>query len=211
LLEPARSRIGRLKTYNEISPSGTGVHCICWAKPGEVLKLNGQPPGHDIEIYSRGRYFTFTGQPVNGHRGEMRNAAADVSALVIEGRPQKAVHEEASPGVGFEYEWQDEKSYWWNSLTPEKKDAAVRSMLGVLAEKTNLLQLTQNGGNNDDYYRLITSLSQSGAPHAEDLFVEYAIKVPGADAEDVLREKFQACKRQADGRITVGTLLAWAK
>ena len=52
----ARSRIKRLNTYTEFSVSGTGFHCIVRAKPlDRIVKYDG------VEIYTKARYFTFTG------------------------------------------------------------------------------------------------------------------------------------------------------
>ncbi len=53
--------IARLNTYTEVSPSGTGYHCIGRAKlPGTGRK---RPRA---ETYDSGRYFTFTGNHVPG-------------------------------------------------------------------------------------------------------------------------------------------------
>jgi hypothetical protein len=77
LVEPARSRIAQLKTYTEISVSGTGVHCIGRGRPGSTVK------NEHIEIYSGGRFFTFTGAPLNGGGcGNVRAITAEVDALV---------------------------------------------------------------------------------------------------------------------------------
>ena len=53
-------------------------------------------------------------------------------------------------------------------------------------------------------------MAVSGAPHAEDIFVKYASAAKNADPEDALRQHFLRCQTDADGRITVGTLLLWA-
>jgi hypothetical protein len=74
-------------------------------------------------------------------------------------------------------------------------------MLSVIAANTKLLELGENGGNNDDYFNLTTALGVSGAPHAEDYFVEFASKVVDADSEEALREKFEVCAKNADGTM----------
>ena len=91
-------------------------------------------------------------------------------------------------------------------------------MLSMIAANTKLLELSDNGGNNDDYFKLITALAVSGAPHAEDYFVEVASKVENADPEEELRWKFKTCRKdanvnkaQADGLEKIsGTLLKHA-
>ena len=103
------------------------------------------------------------------------------------------------------------KDYWFAKLTPEQKDAAIHYMLSGIAANTKVFELSDNGGNNDDYYRLITAIAVSDAPHAEDYFVEFASQVEAADPEETLREKFATCKRLANGDITPGTLIHYAR
>lgn len=45
-------------TYTEISPSGTGLHCIVRAR----ISGGRKDTSRGIEVYDRGRYFTFTGR-----------------------------------------------------------------------------------------------------------------------------------------------------
>ena len=57
-----------LCSYAEISPSGTGVHIIC--------KGSLPPKGRrkrNVEMYESGRYFTMTGDRLNGNRVEERS------------------------------------------------------------------------------------------------------------------------------------------
>lgn len=51
----------RLNSYTEVSPSGTGLHIICFGKlPGPALKTAA------VEMYDRGRFFTVTGNAIGG-------------------------------------------------------------------------------------------------------------------------------------------------
>jgi putative DNA primase/helicase len=61
----AMQEIERLNSYCEISPSGTGLHVLCWGElPGDGI--NRPWNDHKIELYDRGlRYFTFTGVTVD--------------------------------------------------------------------------------------------------------------------------------------------------
>src|SRR5262249_49622616 len=113
-------------------------------------------------------------------------------------------------GMGIEALGEGFKDHWFGKLTPERKDAALHCILSAIAANTNLLKLSINGGNNDDWFKLITALAVSGAPQAEDYFVEFASKVENADSEETLRAEFRRCQKAADGRITVGTLLKYA-
>lgn len=62
--EKANELVDKLQSYTEFSPSKSGVHIIC---KGSIPKAaRGKWEGENVEIYSEGRYFTFTGQPVDG-------------------------------------------------------------------------------------------------------------------------------------------------
>jgi putative DNA primase/helicase len=80
LVEPARSRIEPLYTYTEISESGTGVHCIVRAKPGN------NETSQSVEICSKGQYFPLTGVPLGEACASIRSAATELDALAEEVR-----------------------------------------------------------------------------------------------------------------------------
>ncbi|MGO9175720.1 MAG: hypothetical protein ACLQED_06205 [Desulfobaccales bacterium] len=63
----AREIISRLNSYTEISPSGTGIHILVKGKlpPGGDHQKN-LPDGGKIEVYDSLRYFTVTGQHLEG-------------------------------------------------------------------------------------------------------------------------------------------------
>jgi hypothetical protein len=57
----------RLDSYAERSPSGTGVHVIVDARlQGKGRRTRKTPWGGDIEVYDRARYFTVTGDVLDG-------------------------------------------------------------------------------------------------------------------------------------------------
>jgi hypothetical protein len=103
------------------------------------------------------------------------------------------------------------KESWFGKLSPEQRDEVVDYALGIIVEKTNILRLTANGGDNLQYYAITTAVAVAGAPHAEEIFVKHASAVENADPDDVLRQHFVRCKNDADGRISVGTLILWAR
>jgi hypothetical protein len=77
IIEPwARVIIDRLRSYTEISPSGTGVHIII---KGSV------PPGGNrkskIEMYSQARFFTMTGHHLEGTPATIEPRQAEIEAL----------------------------------------------------------------------------------------------------------------------------------
>lgn len=80
-LSPIASHwIGRLGSYTEMSPSGTGVHTIVLAHVG--AGRNNQKIG--IEIYDSGRYFTFTGRSWHESPLDIVDAQEQVNALLAE-------------------------------------------------------------------------------------------------------------------------------
>jgi len=73
--------IRALDSYTEVSPSGTGVHIIVRGRlpggKGRRIALS----GGNIEMYSRGRYFTFTGNRVEGTPTDIRDCHTELLAL----------------------------------------------------------------------------------------------------------------------------------
>jgi hypothetical protein len=98
---------------------------------------------------------------------------------------------------------------WWDRLSLEQKDAALDHGLECIAKNSDLLKF----GNNEKWYRVVTTVARSGAPHLEDIFVKHAGAVPGADSEEKLRNKLAYYKNnpRVNGSITVGTFIKWAR
>jgi len=183
----AKGRIGRLNTYTELSVSGTGVHCIVRAAPMDrIVKYDG------VEIYTRARYFAFTGRAF----GCIRAAPAETLALADEVRVKEAAAtqpQSSRSGSGAAGEEPAGANGWFGRLAPELKNLVLDHALQVIATRTKYLELEQNGGNNSVYYRLMQSCARSGAPGAEDLWVKWASQARDADPEDKLREEFHRC------------------
>lgn len=61
-LEPfAQEIVDRMNSYTELSPSGNGLHILCYTKTKDIgnrVKLSG---GYGLEMYTCNRYFTITG------------------------------------------------------------------------------------------------------------------------------------------------------
>jgi hypothetical protein len=103
-----------------------------------------------------------------------------------------------------------EENRWFDRLPEEQKDAALDHALEQIKTNSTLFELEEHGGDNDQWYRLVTSVARSGAPHAEDIFVKHASTATNADPENKLREYFRSCRKNPRG-ITVGTLLHKAR
>lgn len=70
----ARDVLERFPSYTELSPSGKGIKVFCLGKPnltrGRRLNIPGKDGAH-LEIYSSGRYFTFTADQWGPHSDVM--------------------------------------------------------------------------------------------------------------------------------------------
>lgn len=74
-------QIEALSSYAEVSPSGCGVKAIVKAKLGKAHK------NQHIELYDRGRFFTITGQVVQGLPLTVEERQAEVDSLIREHFP----------------------------------------------------------------------------------------------------------------------------
>ena len=69
-VEPfAAEIVERMKSYTEYSPSGTGLHILCFVKLPAIGNKKGLENGCAIEMYNHGRYFTVTGNVYGEERG----------------------------------------------------------------------------------------------------------------------------------------------
>ena len=68
--------VDKLKSYNEISMSGTGIHIIC---KGELPA--GQRRKNNVEMYSSGRYFALTGNIYNENYKSIRECTTEIAFL----------------------------------------------------------------------------------------------------------------------------------
>lgn len=62
---PAKAIMNIMDTYTEYSPSGTGIHLLFYGDIKNNKNLYKKNPNNGVEIYSKGRYFTFTGRYIN--------------------------------------------------------------------------------------------------------------------------------------------------
>jgi len=91
----AQEIVNQVDTYFEISPSGEGVHGIAKAdKPGNRCKVT-KP--HVIEVYDRDRYFTMTGDHLDGTPETIESRQDEVEALYRRLFPEVAPKRPAAP------------------------------------------------------------------------------------------------------------------
>lgn len=81
-IEPwAVTIVEALCTYTEVSPSGTGVHCIARGKLPVGGGQTAMPDGGKLELYSRERYLTFTGDVLDKNHGTVEDRPDEITAL----------------------------------------------------------------------------------------------------------------------------------
>ena len=64
LTPQAQEIVGKLDSYTEVSPSGTGLHIFVLARGADITRH--RKKDYFVEIYSTGRYFTVTGNVMGG-------------------------------------------------------------------------------------------------------------------------------------------------
>ncbi|MDZ4779593.1 MAG: phage/plasmid primase, P4 family [Planctomycetia bacterium] len=74
--------LATIKSYAEISPSGTGVKLIVKGKLPEGIKHKAAVDGIEIETYDQGRYFALTGHVVDAEHAEIIEAQQQLDAIV---------------------------------------------------------------------------------------------------------------------------------
>lgn len=96
LEEWAAAIVAELRTYTEVSPSGTGLRLFV---RGTLDHLKGRRRG-PVELYSDGRYLTVTGHQLDGTPSEIRQAQAELDALHAEhvARPEPRIGEPRAGG-----------------------------------------------------------------------------------------------------------------
>lgn len=81
LSELSKDVINVMDTYTEKSPSGNGIHILFYGELLEFENLYKKNPHNGIEIYSKDRFFTFTGNHVNESCVEERTNQANTIQL----------------------------------------------------------------------------------------------------------------------------------
>ena len=204
----AQERIKRIGSYTERSVSGNGLHVIAKAQP-----LQSGIAHNGVEIYTGGRFFTMTGRAPENVR---IIAAPDVVALLAE--ELRAQIKSSSGGENKlpkapvpenGEQTADAEDTWFSKLPLEKRREVVKYAALHIAKNSKLFELTGNGGNYQDYFKLALALSRSGVAEAEDIFVEAASTAKNADAGEALRDFFKKCEdaQPRTNGVTVGTLL----
>jgi hypothetical protein len=205
----AAERVKRIGSYVEASVSRTGLHVILKARP-----LTNGIAHNRIEMYTAGRFFTMTGR---GAQDAGIIAAPEAFAALAEELQAQIKDPHSGDGdlltaalpENGEQTADAETNAWFGNLPPEKQNEVVRYAALHIAKNSKLFELTGNGGNYQDYWKLALALSRSGVAEAEDIFVEAASTAKDADADEALRSFFKNCEdaQPRTNGVTVGTLL----
>jgi hypothetical protein len=204
-------RVKRLGSYVEASVSGTGLHVILKAHPlPSGISHNG------IELYTSGRFFTMTGmtgteaRPIVAAPAQFAALAEELQAQIrTDGKnnlPAEPVPENDARAADAETDT------WFGKLPPEKQKEVIRYAALHIAKNSKLFELTDNGGNYQEYVKLTLALSRSGVADAENIFVEAASTAKDADTDEALRNFFKKCEdaQPRTNGVTVGTLFHMA-
>ena len=94
LMPWAAAIVQRLHSYTELSPSGTGIHILV-----RGTLLPGRRRCGDFEMYDTGRFFTVTGERLDGTPGTIEERTTEVHALYTEIFGTQVPHAGAGEGV----------------------------------------------------------------------------------------------------------------
>lgn len=99
LSDVAKEIIATMDTYAEVSPSGTGIKLLCIGKLPDGARTKNR--AGTVEIYGGGRYFTITGQQVDGtpKRVEQRQEQLDAVWQKYIGSEQQAKPKRVPPNL----------------------------------------------------------------------------------------------------------------
>lgn len=90
--EKVRAILGAINCYTEISPSGTGLHVICIGNISRALKNSKV----GIEIYTAGRFFTFTGNRLEKYPAVIEDRTEILNKLIEENSAPKSKTKKSS-------------------------------------------------------------------------------------------------------------------
>lgn len=79
IVEWASEIIVRLNSYSEVSPSGTGVHVLSTHSDPRLANIGTRKDG--IEMYGKDRFFTMTGEHLDGTPEELQDRTKELLAL----------------------------------------------------------------------------------------------------------------------------------
>ena len=137
-IEPwAQAILDLRETYFEISPSGEGIRF--WALAGDMaLRKTVKADGAGVEIYSAGRYLTFTGDHVQGTPWDVQRAPRAIETLMARAADHRARKAQdggpaARPGSGAgsspgSFEDVADREAYRRSPMGQINEAALRNM-----------------------------------------------------------------------------------
>jgi hypothetical protein len=169
-------------------------------------------------MYTSGRFFTMTGRtgadarPIIAAHDAFAKLAEELRTQSASSRTGEGDLPNAVPESG-EQPAKAETHAWFSKLPSGKQSEVVKYAALHVARNSKLFELSDNGGNYQDYLKLALSLARSGVAEAEDIFVEAASTAKEADTDEALRSFFKNCEgaQPRTNGVTVGTLFHVAR
>ena len=191
-----------LDSYTEVSPSGTGLHVVTLAlKPGDRCKRKLSPDGDrdgdecEIEMYDSDRFFTYTGERVDGVGfGEVEQRKNEIAEVY-----ETYLASESSESDGGE----------WNGETPD-----------LDLDDEQVLEKARGASNGDKFERLEKgddSMHGGDTSRADQAFVNYLAFYTGGDRQQIdrlfrasgrMRPKWDPDNHSAYQQHTIDTALS---
>lgn len=94
----AREIVDMVGSYAEVSPSGTGLHILAWADMDVVGAIGSADHAAGVEVYNNRRYFTVTGDAVNGEL--VYDLTQEMTGILSRLLPGKSSEERVRAAVG---------------------------------------------------------------------------------------------------------------
>ena len=161
----AQAIIDLRETYFEVSPSGEGVRF--WALRGDLPVLL-KKEGLGIELYSTGRYLTFTGDHIAGTPWEVQRAEDTIKALMKRAADFKPSTSTAGQPVTIpgSFEEVSNRAAYNNSPMGRINTAAMKDFDAWVPELLPSAEKTADGG-----YRVKSASADLNRPLQEDLSI----------------------------------------
>ena len=118
----ARRLVEALGSYAEVSPSGKGLHILFrGALPEEARNRATLPSGVGVEVYAGNRFFTFTGERLEGSPEDLREVPPEVLAAALREAGLLKAKEDPRPSpTAFTGEASEEAVVEWLLRDPER-------------------------------------------------------------------------------------------
>ncbi len=189
-IEPwALEIIRRIDSYAEYSPSGRGVHVLCYGALPKNIGANDAP--ETCEMYDRTRWFTVTGNHIQGTPESIEPRYRQVLELHVEMLQRIEAHKRPKPQPV--------------QAQPATGDRAERYGQTALAGELATLAATAEGSRNEQLFKsaaALRELSNSGVLdwNAAEAALSDTARAIGLDDREV-EKTLESAKRRVNGHV----------